>query len=297
MSKYILQKYSNFDRASFLREYNNVGNLELTNKKVRLVEVWDGKFSISKEFRKRVLVNWIRDNKAIKLLKTPGLKIFIGIINNTYYFARAINSNGTKEEYYDLRTLNPLLKKSDLALLTTAKGLLYWHKNNNFCSLCGNPSYADNLGHSRKCSKSTCGNKIFPRLDPAVIMLVTYNNKCLLGRQQNWPKGMHSTLAGFVEHGETLEQAVERETQEETGIKLKNITYKYSQPWPFPSSLMLGYIAEANKDEIKINYSELETAKWFTKEFLKASPENDLFRLPGKMSIARRLIEEWISEN
>ena len=81
------------------------------------------------------------------------------------------------------------------------------------------------------------------------------------------------------------------------GIKLKNITYKYSQPWPFPSSLMLGYIAEANKDEIKLNYSELETAKWFTKEFLKASPENDLFRLPGKMSIARRLIEEWISEN
>ena len=128
-------------------------------------------------------------------------------------------------------------------------------------------------------------------------MLITYKDTCLLGRQKVWPKGMHSTLAGFVEHGETLEQAVARETFEESGVKIKNIEYKYSQPWPFPSSLMLGFRAEAINNKLDVNFSELEIASWFTKDFLKSSPENDSFRMPGKVSIARRLIEEWINEN
>ena len=128
-------------------------------------------------------------------------------------------------------------------------------------------------------------------------MLITYEDSCLLGRQSIWPKGMHSTLAGFVEHGETLEQAVQRETKEEAGIKTKNIKYKYSQPWPFPSSIMLGYRAEALSKNLKINFNELETANWFTKKYLKSLNKNDSFRLPGKISIARRLIEEWLYEN
>ena len=100
---------------------------------------------------------------------------------------------------------------------------MHWHKNNKYCTTCGKPTHDDNLGHSRKCSQPTCENRIFPRLDPAVIMLITYKDTCLLGRQKVWPKGMHSTLAGFVEHGETLEQAVARETFEESGVKIKNI--------------------------------------------------------------------------
>ena len=151
-------------------------------------------------------------------------------------------------------------------------------------------------GHSRICSNDQCKNKSFPRLDPAVIMLITYKNYCLLGRQKVWPKGMHSTLAGFVEHGETIEQAVARETIEEAGVKIKNIKYKYSQPWPFPSSLMLGFHAEACNNNLKINYEELENAQWFSKEFIKSSPENETFKLPGKVSIARRLITDWLSE-
>jgi NAD+ diphosphatase len=137
-------------------------------------------------------------------------------------------------------------------------------------------------------------NKVFPRLDPAVIMLITYKDHCLLGRQKIWPKGMHSTLAGFVEHGETIEQAVERETFEETGVRIKNIQYKYSQAWPFPSSLMLGFHAEAIDQSLNINFSELEKAEWFSKDFLKSSPENTEFKMPGKISIARKLIKDWL---
>ena len=126
-------------------------------------------------------------------------------------------------------------------------------------------------------------------------MLITYEDSCLLGRQKFWPKGMHSTLAGFVEHGETIEQAVERETFEETGVKINNIKYKYSQAWPFPSSLMLGFHAIANDKYLNINYEELENASWYTKDFLKSSPENSIFKMPGKISIARRLIKDWLA--
>ena len=128
-------------------------------------------------------------------------------------------------------------------------------------------------------------------------MLITHKNFCLLGRQRSWPEGMHSTLAGFVEQGETLEQAVERETFEEAGIKIENIKYQYSQPWPFPSSIMLGYRAESKNKKLNINFDELEKADWYSKEFLRSSPENNSFRMPGRISIARRLIEEWLKEN
>ena len=264
----------------------------MTNKRKNLTRRRKGKTFKNKS----VEVNWIKNDKAISLIESSGLTIFIGKIKNVYYFAKEVVVSEEKEKNFsDLRTLNPLLEDIDLALLTTSKGLFYWHRNNKFCSFCGSSSIPDNLGHSRICTN--CNKRIFPRIDPAVIMLITHKNFCLLGRQRSWPEGMHSTLAGFVEQGETLEQAVERETFEEAGIKIENIKYQYSQPWPFPSSIMLGYRAESKNKKLNINFDELEKADWYSKEFLRSSPENNSFRMPGRISIARRLIEEWLKEN
>jgi NAD+ diphosphatase len=139
----------------------------------------------------------------------------------------------------------------------------------------------------------------FPRTDPAVIMLVHDGaGRCLLGRQPFWPPGMHSTLAGFVEPGESLEEAVAREIWEEVGLKLpvEEVTYHSSQPWPFPSSIMLGFHARAEHGPLDLGADELESAQWYTREELRNSPEDETFKLPRRDSIARRLIEDWLEE-
>ena len=296
MGKWFVKKYLNFDRASYLRETKDFSSLNISKIDLKVIEIYKENFNVKKFKNKSVKVNWIKNDKAISLIESDGLTIFIGKIKNVYYFAKEVIVSEEKEKNFsDLRTLNPLLEDIDLALLTTSKGLFYWHRNNKFCSFCGSSSIPDNLGHSRICTN--CNKRIFPRIDPAVIMLITHKNFCLLGRQRSWPEGMHSTLAGFVEQGETLEQAVERETFEEAGIKIENIKYQYSQPWPFPSSIMLGYRAESKNKKLNINFDELEKADWYSKEFLRSSPENNSFRMPGRISIARRLIEEWLKES
>ena len=296
MGKWFVKKYLNFDRASYLRETKDFSSLNISKIDLKVIEIYKENFNVKKFKNKSVKVNWIKNDKAISLIESGGLTIFIGKIKNVYYFAKEVVVSEEKEKNFsDLRTLNPLLEDIDLALLTTSKGLFYWHRNNKFCSFCGSSSIPDNLGHSRICTN--CNKRIFPRIDPAVIMLITHKNFCLLGRQRSWPEGMHSTLAGFVEQGETLEQAVERETFEEAGIKIENIKYQYSQPWPFPSSIMLGYRAESKNKKLNINFDELEKADLYSKEFLRSSPENNSFRMPGRISIARRLIEEWLKES
>jgi len=284
-----------FDKASYLREQNILEHKDFNIDKIRLSLIWNNKFPVDIINNDNYLVLWLSGVEAYNLIKESNSIIFIGLLKGLFYFS--INTDTVpknKDKYYDLRTLNPLLNNFDLTILSTAQGINYWHKKNIHCGICGSLTKIDDYGNSRNCSNNECSNKIFPRLDPAVIMLVTYQDSCLLGRQKIWPKGMHSTLAGFVEHGETIEQAVERETFEETGIKIKNIQYKYSQAWPFPSSLMLGFHAEAIDKNLNINYSELETAKWFSKDFLRSSPENMDFKMPGKISIARRLIKDWL---
>ena len=134
----------------------------------------------------------------------------------------------------------------------------------------------------------------FPRIDPAVIMRVEHGDKVLLARQASWAPGMHSVLAGFVELGETLEDSVRREVKEEVGLELTDVRYFASQPWPFPASLMLGFVATAADDRITVNTEELETARWFTREELLNSPEDETLRLSRKDSISRVLIEDWI---
>jgi NAD+ diphosphatase len=290
-----LLNHKDVDKASYLREQDIFSHKDFKIDKIRLTIIWNSKFPVN-IINNNYIALWISGEKAYKFIQEATPLIFLGLLKGLFYFSVNIeNIPVHKDKYYDLRTLNPLLDKFDLTLLTTAQGINYWHKKNIHCGICGFLTKSDDYGNSRICKSKECKNKNFPRLDPAVIMLITYKENCLLGRQQVWPKGMHSTLAGFVEHGETIEQAVEREAFEETGVRIKNIKYRYSQAWPFPSSLMLGFHAEAIDQSLNIDYSELETANWFSKDFLRSSPENQEFKMPGKISIARKLIKDWLN--
>ncbi|HYC14689.1 MAG TPA: NAD(+) diphosphatase [Stellaceae bacterium] len=197
-------------------------------------------------------------------------------------------------EFTDLRRVGPLLARPDGALLAYARGIVHWHGRHRFCAVCGSPTRSEEGGHLRRCTDPACNAQHFPRTDPAVIMLVTDGERALLGRQKIWPKGQHSTLAGFVEPGESLEEAVAREVEEETGIRVEDVQYHSSQPWPFPSSIMLGFTARATNTEITLDPEELEAARWFDRSYILAHSEDDEFRLPRRDSIARRLIEDWL---
>lgn len=191
-----------------------------------------------------------------------------------------------------LRDLAVLLPRAEGALLAYANGILSWHRRHRHCGVCGSPTIANQGGHIRTCSNETCKELHFPRTDPAVIMLVVAGDECLLGRQASWPARVYSTLAGFVEPGESLEEAVAREVREETGIDVDDVQYHSSQPWPFPSSLMLGFTARARTREIRLQPEEMEDARWFTREQLVKREGVDL---PSSISISRRPIEDWLA--
>jgi NAD+ diphosphatase len=193
----------------------------------------------------------------------------------------------------DLRSVSALLSDDDLALLGYARAMVHWQEQHRFCGRCGSFMLSERAGHERSCKQ--CGTRWFPRIDPAIIVLVTEGARCLLGRQAVWPKGRYSTIAGFVEHGETLEAAVIREVREETDIEIHDPRYTSSQPWPYPSSLMLGFRAEAVSTAVRCNDGELEHAAWFTRQDIADSVDNGLM-MPPTRSISYRLIKAWYEE-
>ncbi len=199
--------------------------------------------------------------------------------------------------FCDLREIGPLLSREDGALLAYGRGITTWQRRHRHCGTCGSPTTSEEAGHMRRCEDASCRTPWFPRTDPAVIMLVhDGGDRCVLGRQAVWRAGQHSVLAGFVEPGESLECAVAREVFEEVGVETVDIVYQSSQPWPFPSSIMLGFRARAVGDALAVNTDELEGARWFTIEEILSCPGDESFRLPRTDSISRRLIEDWISE-
>ena len=198
--------------------------------------------------------------------------------------------------FEDLRQVGLLLPETHGAICAYARGLNHWHRHTQFCSTCGTATCSTEAGHQRACTNPDCGTPHFPRTDPAVIMLIHHGDQVVLGRQTQWPLGMHSILAGFVEPGESLENAVAREVMEEVGIEIETPEYHSSQPWPFPASIMLGFSAQARTTELQVHLEELESARWVSRSFLQNSPEDETFRLPRKDSIARRLLEDWMAE-
>ncbi|MBI0535702.1 NAD(+) diphosphatase [Roseomonas sp. KE2513] len=194
--------------------------------------------------------------------------------------------------FHDLRAVAGLLPPGEASMLAHARGLMHWRTRHRFCGVCGQPCEPRSAGNAMSCTG--CGAQHFPRTDPAVIMLVVDEDRVLLGHSTRFPNStMYSTLAGFVEPGESLEEAVRREVHEETGVRVGEVFYHSSQPWPFPASIMLGFHAEALSQEITIDPAELRDARWFTRDEIR-NPESAGFSLPRVDSIARRLIEDWL---
>ena len=196
----------------------------------------------------------------------------------------------------DLRSLaaRAMLPRPTIAMMAQGKSLLFWHAKHRFCSQCGAPSTVSSAGWKRECA--ACKAQHFPRTDPVVIMLTVHGDRCLLGRQARFAPGMYSALAGFLEPGETIEEAVRREVMEEAGVRVGAVTYMASQPWPFPATLMIGCLAQALSEALVVDYSELEDARWFTRaevqEMLGGEHANGL-GAPQPIAIARSLMRAW----
>ncbi len=250
-------------------------------------------------------------------------EIFLGLVGETPLFAVSVSHLGDappddiaalatgpdgarmEAEFSDLRVVGPVLSADDGALLAYARGLTWWAETVRHCSRCGRELVPTNAGHVRACTREERPHTHFPRTDPAVIMLVTHDagdgspERCLLGRAPAWPSGVFSTLAGFVEPGESLEQAVSREVHEEAGVLTTDVTYVASQPWPFPRSIMLGFTARATSTELVVDERELGDARWFTREQIRTFGDwgdgGEHLKLPRTDSIARFLINRWLS--
>ncbi len=233
--------------------------------------------------------------------KARGL-VFLGRKGPRNYFAVHLPNDETCRQeaeawgvFRNLRNVSAALGHEEGTLLAYARAICHWHERNGYCSVCGSPTESGQAGHVRVCTSEKCGQMHFPRTDPAIIVLVHSGDHCLLGRQAGWPAHMYSTLAGFVEPGETLENAVMREVSEETGVQVREICYHSSQPWPFPSSLMLGFTAEGIKAPVVPRDQELEDARWFSRQEMISLLETQKLRLPSAHSIAFRLMEDWFN--
>ena len=198
--------------------------------------------------------------------------------------------------FTELRGIMAKLTPRDAELAATGRGIFEWHRSHSFCAKCGGKSEPSMGGWQRDCS--SCGAHHFPRTDPVVIVLVIKGNSVLMGRSHGWPDGMYSLLAGFMEPGETMEAAARREVFEESGIRLGAVHYLSSQPWPFPASLMIGCIGEAENTKISIDPKEIEDAQWFTREevFAATYDKNSTLKPARKGSIAHFLIHKWLSD-
>jgi NAD+ diphosphatase len=219
--------------------------------------------------------------------------LFLGLADESPRFSSIqTGTSDPRAAFSLLAELHP----DDAASFAAALSLAGWHSRHRFCATCGHETEIVRGGWSRRCP--SCSAEHYPRVDPVVIMLVEHDGSLLLGRQPQYPPGRYSALAGFVEAGETIEDAVAREIGEEAGIAVDEVTYVASQPWPFPSSLMIGCTAKANSTDLTIDYSELDDARWFARDEIAdalAGRPDAVFQPPHKWAIARTLMEHWLA--
>jgi NAD+ diphosphatase len=221
-----------------------------------------------------VLLGWFRERRCVLVEVGDGVPA-------------ELPQNASFEE---LRPLSPLIRGDEAGLLAYARALSIWRSRQRYCGVCGAATIPRRAGQSMCCSKEGCAQEFFPRIDPAIIVLITDGERALLGRQSTWPPGRYSTIAGFVEPGESLEDAVAREVMEETGVAVTGARYESSQPWPFPASIMIGFRAWARPGSAVKCTGELEDARWFSREEIRAGAA----LLPAAYSISHRLIATWM---
>jgi len=272
---------------------------QLGSASARIVPIWQGQNLLKADG-----AAYLAASETWHLLEgAPSEPIFLGIDELGPLFALDLShlseagaanllSNAEFQELYGVATQ---LVRREASLLSHAAWLIHWTRRHRFCGACGQPTTSREAGHVRACTNESCGVLHFPRTDPAVIVVVEHDDRCLLAHQKGWPGRLHSCLAGFVEPGESAEETVIREVKEESGVVVRDVQFFATQPWPYPCSLMLGFYATADDGALTLDDIELEEARWFSRDELR-SPDLDI-ELPRHDSIARRLIDEWVDRH
>lgn len=270
----------------------------LQDPSTRFLPVWRSKVLVTDDSPPQP--GWLRAKRAGGHLRQAESVILLGQDDAHAYFAVGLPDDdgataGLEENgaFRRLRAVAALLDEETAALLAYAKAMVHDHRQHQFCGTCGAPMRSTPGGHLHVCTNPQCGRHDFPRTDPAIIVLVSSGERCLLGRQPSWPERFYSIIAGFVEPGENLEAAVAREVWEETGVQIENVLYHSSQPWPFPRSLMVGFTATASTSTIRLNDGELEDARWLSRADIVERLSDGTLQLPSSISVSHRLIEAW----
>lgn len=263
--------------------------------------LWNGQPLVEDAPDGGVRIAYVPAGLARSAIPEPDRQAFLGLWRGAAVFAVDFEASIDPAEgplqglgrFEDLRAVAPRLPASDAGICATAKGLFEWSRRCRHCSVCGRPLEAADGGWKRACPN--CGAEHFPRTDPVVIMLAANGDRCLLGRQARFPKGMWSALAGFLEPGEAIEEACARELKEEAGLTAASVRYHSSQPWPYPSSLMIGLIAEVEETEATPDQTELEAVRWFSREEARALLAGEVRGAfcPPPLAIAHHLIKAW----
>jgi NAD+ diphosphatase len=293
---------TDLDRVTHRRRDQEWIAEQLQSLTTRVIPVWQGRnlFVDSQDGSGPVFPTAGELSELLGPITSP---ILLGIEDHCTFFAVDMPADDRQVpqqlsplgRLYELKQAATMVDSRQAGLLAYANAITYWHRCTSFCGTCGSRTTSSEAGHVLVCSNQGCCRQHFPRTDPAIIVLVSHGEKCLLGRQPVWPPRLYSTIAGFVEPGETLEQAVVREVHEETGVVVTGVRYASSQPWPFPGSIMLGFYADAGSTDLRVDGDELEHARWLSRDEMQAELENRTLRLPSPFSIAHRLIEDWFN--
>jgi NAD+ diphosphatase len=271
--------------------------------RTRLIPIWRDRCLVSGEPPVTTISAAPRDTTALRDVPAP---VFLGLDGTTGVFAVDLSSlpkadavaAAGAQRALDLRRLVSCVTPAEAATLAYARGLLYWNRHQRFCGTCGSATEPRHGGNLRACARDSCGRLHFPRIEPAVIMLVESGEepgRCLLARHQGSAPGRYSTLAGFVEIGESLEDAVRREVAEETGVLVGQVTYVASQAWPFPSGLMIGFRARADGSSVCVDGEEILEARWFSRAELTEQAASG-YPLGRQDSIDRHLLQSWLAD-